>query len=162
MPSAVAAARPSWPSTHLADSAFATVILLPVAAMGALGTVGEVPTAGTALRMKPAAADGLQLQADAHGWLHSEWSESSQLLPSGSSTCNCKPSAAAGFILSAVPAVGTSPTVLGAPMAATGSRTTVETAESARWAGGPARPYSSPWTASPRLAPEKGFFPRVG
>ena len=61
------------PPAHLADSAFATVILLPVAAMGAPGTVGEVPTAGTALRMKPAAADGLQLQADTHGWLHSEW-----------------------------------------------------------------------------------------
>ena len=111
--------------THLADSALSTVILLPGTGMGTPGTVGEVPTAGTALRVKPDAADGLEFQAGAHGWLHSEWSESSQLVPSGSSR-------ASGLTLSAVTAVGTSPTVPGVPMAATGSRSTVAKAESAR------------------------------
>ena len=50
--------------TDLADSALSTVILLPGAGMCTPGTVGEVPTAGTALRVKPDAADGLEFQAD--------------------------------------------------------------------------------------------------
>ena len=82
MPSAAAAASRAGAPTHLANSALAAVVLLPVAATGTPGTVGEVPTAGTALRVKPAAADGLEFQAGAHVWLHCEWSGSSQLLPS--------------------------------------------------------------------------------